>query len=62
MNEIDKAILTGFANGQNGQEIARAVHLSYDAVHWRLRGLKLALNAKTLEQTIANALRQGVIR
>jgi DNA-binding CsgD family transcriptional regulator len=61
LSEREKEVLTWVARGKTAWEVATILHLSRRTVEWYINQARIRLNAYTVVQAVANAMKQGQI-
>lgn len=56
-----RELITLLAKGYQQGQIAKKLNISRDTVSYHFRNIKIALDAKTTAQVVANALKLGLI-
>jgi DNA-binding CsgD family transcriptional regulator len=61
LSEREKEVLTWIARGKTAWEVATILHLSRRTVEWYINQARIRLNAATITQAVAEAMKSGQI-
>jgi DNA-binding CsgD family transcriptional regulator len=61
LSEREKEVLTWVARGKTAWEVATILHLSRRTVEWYVNQARIRLNAATVVQAVAEAMKSGQI-